>query len=350
MSAASALRKDVSLNRLKFGLVGTRASGALRLRAARSRSDIEIVATSGPGPQRGIMHFEEPLGLLLRADLDGLIYAGEAGRAADVICAALRRGLHVLSLRPPGLSVEDVIAVREAEMASAGKVLQFSFPLHYHASVATAKSLHASGAFGRLLNMRAVYSTLREPGFAGRGGALFDKGMAMVDLMQAFAGPFTEVKSFLARNVWGDPGHDDDAHALLRTHDGVTASLHASATWLRETFRLEIGYERGYLWLDGLAGEGGALGPEVLVSARCTSDPSGRPQANPDETVSEFASENVVDLELADFLHSVRGRGAPKVGSSAHAFDAMNTIARLYAADETWQPRPGELDTPQAAQ
>lgn len=338
------------MGRLKFGLIGTRASGALRLRSAQARQDIEIVATCEPGPQRGFMHFAEPVGLLLRADLDGVIYAGEAGQAASVICAALNRGLHVLSLRPPGLSVEDAIAVRRAEAASPGKVLQFSFPLHYHASVATAKSLHESGAFGRLLNMRAVYSTIREPGFAGRGGALFDKGMAMVDLMQSFAGPFGEVKSFLSRNLWGDPGHDDDAHVLLRTHEGVTASLHASATWWRETFRLELGYERGYLWLDGLAGEGGALGPEILVSARCQTGADGRPMANPEETISRFESENVVDLELADFLHSVRGRGKPVVGSSAHAFDAINTVARLYAADETWGAFDDAVDTPAAAQ
>lgn len=332
------------MNPLRVGIIGTRASGVERMRALAGRSDVEVVASCRPGPARGVMHFDDEVGLLLRADLDAVIFAGAVGDTARIVSAALGRGLHVLCVRAPGISVEDAIELRQAEAAARGRILQFSFPLHYHGSVATARRLASDHSLGRLLTLRGVYSTVREPGRTGRGGVLFDKGMHMVDLMTCFAGPFTEVKSFVGRSVWGEAGCDDDAFALMRTHDGTVAQLHVSATWWRETFRLELGFEHGYLWLDGLTGADADLAPEVLIVGRLKRDAAGRPMANPEEQVTTFTAVNAVDLELADFIHAVRGRGPAVHGTSAQAFDAMNTIQRLYAADESWLPRLYERD------
>ena len=334
---------------LRFGIIGTRASGAERMQILMQRGDVEVVASSCPGPARGVMHFEDEVGLLLRADLDAVIFAGPVRDTLRSVSAALGRGLHVLCLRPPGVTVEDAIALRKAEAAAKECLLQFSFPLHYHGAVATAKSLAADRSLGRLLTLRGVYSTVREPGRAGRGGALFDKGLHMVDLMTHFAGPFEEVKSFIGQAVWGESGCDDNAFAMLRTHDGVVAQLHASATWWRETFRLELGYENGYLWMDGLNGGNGGLSPEVLVVGRMKRDLQGRPIANPEEQVTEFKAENALDLELADFIHAIRGLGPAVHGTSSQAFDAMNTIQRLYADDESWAPRIYDYDEAPAA-
>ncbi len=322
----------------RIGLIGTGIAGQSRIDTLRERRDCLLVATSTPGESFGPLHFMEPAGLLLRGDLDAVIYAGPSRDTARIVSAALGRGLSVLSVRPPGRSVEDVIALRKAESHADGAVLQFSFPLHYHGSVTTAKALARGGSFGRLINMRGVFSCIREPRVSGRGGVLFDRGMQMLDLMQDFAGPFVEVKSMISRDVWGETGADDNALALLRTHQGVTAQLHASATWWRETFRLELGFEGGYVWLDGLTGRRGRTGPEMLITARVSRDADGRPMANPEEEIREFTADNALALELADFLHAVRGRGPARVGTSQQAFDAMNIVQRIYADDENWQP------------
>ena len=322
----------------RIGLIGTGIAGRRRIATLQERRDCLLVGTSAPGESVGPLHFMQPAGLLLRADLDAVIYAGPSQETARTVSAALARGLSVLSARPPGLSVEDVIMLRQAEASSDGAVLQFSFPLHYHGSVTTAKALARSGSFGRLVNMRGVYSYIREPKTSGRGGVLFDRGMQMLDLMQDFAGPFTEVKSMISRDLWGEPDADDNAFALLRTHEGVTAQLHASATWWRETFRLELGFEEGYVWLDGLTHPEGRTGPEMLITARISRDPDGRPIANPEEQIREFTADNALSLELADFLHAVRGRGPARIGTSRQAFDAMNIVQRIYADDATWQP------------
>lgn len=331
---------------MRIGLIGTGLAGRRRIKTLQERRDCVLVATSAPGDSVGPLHFLEPAGLLLRADLDAVIYAGPSHDTAPIVSAALGRGLSVLSARPPGLSVEDVITLRKAEAHSDGAVLQFSFPLHYHGSVTTAKALARGGSFGRLINMRATFSYIREPKVSGRGGVLFDRGMQMLDLMQHFAGPFSEVKSMISQDIWGEPGADDNAFALLRTHEGITAQLHASATWWRETFRLELGFEEGYIWLDGLTHPAGRTGPEMLITARIARDAEGRPIANPDEQIREFSADNSLALELADFLHAVRGRGPARNGTSPQAFDAMNIVQRLYADDTNWlpvQPDPSDI-------
>jgi len=324
---------------LRFGLIGTGAAGRARARLLRARQDTELVATCGPGPHLDVMHFEDAAGLFGRADLDAVIHAGPAAETIAILSGALERGLHVLSLRTGRITPEDRIILRRALATAAGRVVQFSFPLHHHASVATARALIRSGGLGGLVNLRGLYSTVRAPRAAGRGGVLADKGLHMLDLMSMFAGPFTEVKSFLAQSVWGDAGCDDNAFGLLRSREGVIAQLHASATWWRETFRLELGLEQGYLWLDGLTGGDDGLSPEMLIIGHIEHDGAGNPIANPEEQIHEFKVDNAGELELADFLHAVRGRGPQTVGTLAQALDALDLVERVRAADETWQAR-----------
>lgn len=324
---------------IRFGVQIQGAKGRAFADVIAARPDTQLVATCAPGrPVPGVMHYESPLALAQRADLDALIVAGALRDVPRLVATALGRGLHVLSLRPPGQSVEDVITIREAEVDAPGRVLKFSFPLHYHGSVTTAKSVAGVGALGRLLSVRGVFGLARQPNARLRGGMLFDRGMQMLDLMQHFAGTFVEVKAFIESRFWRSAGADDNAFAILRNHDGVVASLHASATSWRETFRLELGYEEGYLWLDGLATPEGRMAPEVLIVGQSGKDAEGRPRANPEEDIRTFQSLNVTELELADFLHAVRGRGPVTIGTSQQAFDAMNIVQRLYADDQTWQP------------
>ncbi len=324
--------------RIRFGLIGTGPSARQRAAVLRQRSDCEIVATSGPGRnmKTGI-HYEDARGLLARADLDAVIFAGASKVAASTCAEAARRGLHVLSLRPPAVTPADLITVREAQRAApVGKVLQYSFPLHYHASVGVAKRIAAEGRLGTLLTLRAVYGVAAEPKLDHRGGALLDRGLHMLDLMQAFAGRFSDARAFVGQRAWANPGADDNTMAILRTAEGVIATLHASSTSWRETFRLELGYTHGYLWLDGLLGGDDGLAPEMLIIGRPETDDDGIPRPNPNEDIREFQTDNAVALELADFIHAIQGRGMQTVGTSLQAFDALTLVHRLYGDDPDW--------------
>ncbi|MEM6535900.1 MAG: hypothetical protein AAF613_09700, partial [Pseudomonadota bacterium] len=122
-------------------------------------------------------------------------------------------------------------------------------------------------------------------------------------------------------------------------HDGVMVSLHASTTTWRHTFRLELTYANGYVWLDGLNKLGGDLGPEMLITARAE---SGQLQANPPERVREFGPRDISAAQIDEFLALVRGTHPIQHGTSQQAFDVLNTAERILAADPTWFPPQGD--------
>lgn len=322
---------------IRFGLIGTGPLGRARAQTVMASAEAELLATAGPGPDPGLApHADDPMSVLLRADLDALIYAGPVSEAARYVPACLGRRLHVLCATPPGAGMADVMELREAEAATPDRTLWFGTPLRYHGSVRAARAQLAATPFGRLLTARALVAKFRPPRPEGGGGILMARGLAVLDLMQSFTGPFEEVHALFGQGAWASGAADDDALALMRTHDGTLAQLHASASWARETFRLELGFEQGYLWLDGLTGEGGSLAPEVLVVGRPARSETGNLLANPEEDIHRFEEDTAMDAELADFLAAVTGRAPQLHGTSQQAFDAMNLVQRLYAADRAW--------------
>ena len=162
-----------------------------------------------------------------------------------------------------------------------------------------------SGSYSTLLTARAIYGHAGFPDKdAETSGILLGHGIHMLDLLHLFCGPFEAVKAM--RDTTAQP--ESNLFAILRSASGTLAQLHSSATSWRQTFRLELGFEQGYVWLDGhLPGMAG-YGPEVLVHARAARDRAGRPVANPEETVREYQALDAPASELAEFLDAMAGR------------------------------------------
>lgn len=264
--------------------------------------------------------------------IDAVVFALPAGETARASRVALKRGIHVLSELPGGETVEDIINMREAERDS-GAVLKFGCGLRYHASIQAASDEIASGKYGRLLTARAVYGHAGRPhGYPADQSILIGHGIHILDLLHLFCGPFESVKAMAT----GASETSDNIFAVMRTGDDVVAQLHSSATSWRQTFRLELGFANGYVWLDGhLPGLEG-YGPEMLICATYDRDPQGNPLPNPDETITEFNEEASAAAELGEFLAAIAGTALVRHGSSHHAFDAMNVAQRICAACETW--------------
>jgi predicted dehydrogenase len=145
--------------------------------------------------------------------------------------------------------------------------------------------------------------------------------------MQAFAGPFQDVNGFADLDRTDEPGSEHNIIATLRTHSGTIASLHVSRTQWRPTFRLELGYERGYLWMEGLATEAHAFGQEALIYARTDGGETRH------ETVDRFEESNGALVALSGFVERILHPNAPILGTSQDAFDTLNTAQRVLAAD-----------------
>ena len=289
---------------------------------------------------------------LLDEELDALIVCMPNDMASKVTCAGLERGLHVFCEKPPGRTVEDIHAVREVEARDRGLKLKYGFNHRYHDSVKKALGIVRSFELGRIINMRGVYGKSTfipwpRPTATGSekdimkvwrtsqqiagGGILIDQGIHMVDLMLMFAGPFTEVKSFVSNGYWQ---HDveDNVYALMRSEEGVVAMLHSTATQWRHRFSLEITLEKGGLVLSGILSGTKSYGEEKLTVLYREDEANGLPS----ELTESYIHDNSWRDELVDFAEAISEDLPISVGTSEDALGVMELVKRIYGSDEAW--------------
>ena len=261
--------------------------------------------------------------------LDAVTFAGPRAELRDWAVFALKNGWPIYSTHAVTSTIEDMVEIRRAEQMAPNAVVQFGLTARHHESVQTAKTKAASGEYGRLLTARGVC------GCSGRDttdSVVFDPGPQLVDLLHLFAGPFQDISGYSDLDRTPEPGTETNVFATLRTHSGTLANLHISGSQWRPTFRLELGFERGYLWLEGLNSQHYNFGQEVLVYART----DGHVVMH--ETVDRFEQSNGAKAALEAFFNRLRDRTTAATGTSQDAFDTLNTIQRVLAADPVFSP------------
>ncbi len=272
----------------------------------------------------------EALRHAMRVDaLDAIIFAGPRTELRAWAVFALQNGWPLYSTHAVALTIEDMVEIRRAEQSSAGAMIQFGLTARHHESVQTAKTKAASGEYGRLMTVRGVCGC---SGGDTTDSVVFDPGPQLVDLLHLFAGPFQDISGYSDLDRTIEPGTETNVLATLRTHSGTLANLHISGSQWRPTFRLELGFERGYLWLEGLNSQQYNFGQEVLVYART----DGHVVMH--ETVDRFEQSNGAKTAVEAFLNRLRDRTLPATGTSQDAFETLNTIQRVLAADPVFAP------------
>ncbi|MCR9271354.1 MAG: hypothetical protein NXH72_15280 [Hyphomonadaceae bacterium] len=264
---------------------------------------------------------------IVRDRIEALVIAGARTELAPWLTFALPRGWPIYSTHPVPSTVEEMIDIRRAEQSVTRPVLEFGMTFRHHESVVTALNKAGSGEYGALLSVRAIC------GVAGStGDILFEFGAQMLDLLHAFAGPFQDIGGFADLDRTETPGSETNVLATLRTHAGTLASLHVSATQWRPTFRLELGFERGYLWLEGLNVDQNYFGQETLIYARTGGEGAQH------EMVERFDQSNGALSALQHFLDRVANPAVAAATNSQQAFDTLNTLHRILAADPIYAP------------
>jgi predicted dehydrogenase len=326
---------------LRAGIVGYGYMGEIRRRNVEAHPDLVLAGVTDPR-LTDTASFGAPVfpdyQSLLASDLDVVFVCTPNNLTPLVTIEALRAGAHVFCEKPPGRTLADIVAIRDAEAAAPGAKLIFGFNHRHHPGITDARALAESGSLGRILTLRGVYGKSGGDGFeqswrndpaVGGGGILLDQGIHMLDLFRFFCGDFEEVIGMATTSHWDIP-MEDNAFVLLRNSSGQMAQLHSSATAWKHIFRLEIGLERGYLAVTGLLSKTGSYGRETLLVGRRPQRGESAAVGNPREEMSYYDRDPSWELEVNHFVDCILKDEPVTQGTSLDALRVMEIVEHVY--------------------
>ena len=289
------------------------------------------------GKDFGCKCFFDPRILLNEIDFDITIVAVINKYAKEIIINSLKRGKHVIAEKPLGRNFEEakeIISVSPILPLSYSPILKTGFNHRFHPAIWKAKLLSNKGKIGRIINIRARYGHGGRPGMEKEwraskdlcgGGELLDQGVHIIDLIRWFGGEITEIFGKVETKFW-DMEVEDNAFAILKTKNEITASFHVSWTNWKNIFSLEIFGTDGYLKIEGL---GGSYGPETLEFGKRKVE-GGRP----DIEIFEFPDEDISWKEEWKEFKKAISEQREVIGSGYDGFKANEVIAAIYKSSQ----------------
>jgi len=180
--------------------------------------------------------------MLDEAPLDCIIVATPSRYHAEVVRAALERGLHTFCEKPFGLLPE--VGYELAALAEQKKLVhQVGYHYRFVAAFAEAKRLLDLGVIGELHHVRIeAYGpvVVRPKGSTWRsqkaegGGCLFDYACHAIDLASYLIGPPVGVSGTVLNTVFSEDV-EDEIYSTLKFNDRLYGQL--SANWSDESYR-----------------------------------------------------------------------------------------------------------------
>ena len=243
---------------------------------------------------------------------------------AAIVEAAAAAGKHIYCEKPLAMNVAEAQRM-VAAAARAGVKTQMTFNFRFYPALLRAKQLVDDGFLGRIFSFRGRYyrssyidptkpiSWRQQKAIAG-GGALFDIGSHILDLLYSLVGEFASVQATLDTLIEERPAGagstervavdvDDIALLTLRTKTGVLGVVDASrmGAGLTNDIGFEIFGEKGAIRFSG-------LDPAWLevYDVRDADKPTGGMRGfRRVETVNRYAGQKAPDWSMApDFVRT----------------------------------------------
>jgi predicted dehydrogenase len=180
--------------------------------------------------------------MLADGDLDAVVIATPSNLHADMVKAALDRGLHVFCEKPFCLDWREAQALADRAEAE-GRVNQVGYHYRYVGAFREMKRLLDAGAIGRVTHvlaeaygpvvLRPKRQTWRTQKGSG-GGCLYDYAAHPLNLLNWAFGTPAKVSGSVLGEVFSK-GIDDEVFATLSFADGPVAQL--SVNWSDESHR-----------------------------------------------------------------------------------------------------------------
>ncbi len=317
--------------------------GKIRYQALRQHPLVKSIRVVDPAVSQASVGLE---GILLPPgapipweEVDAAFVCTPNNVTSQLCIEALRRCRRVFCEKPPGKSWEDFCRIEEAAKAVPGHTLVFGFNHRLHPSIQVARSLIGQGGLGEILHLKGTYgksggirypeSWRNNPQISG-GGILLDQGIHLLDLFHLFLGPLQIQDAILTDSFW-KTGVEDNAFVLLKSHQGVPAFLHSSATLWKHTFRLEIGCSQGYLIASGFLSQTGSYGREQLVIGKRQFEDESSALGNPREEIVHFDRDDSWEKEIHEFLSAIQENRPATHGTLEEARRVMQIIRDVYS-------------------
>lgn len=306
--------------------------------------------------------------LLARPDVDAVDICVPNHMHAEIVEAAAAAGKHIYCEKPLAMDVVEAKAMVAAVQA-AGVITQMTFNFRFVPAVLRAQQLMQEGFLGRVFSFRGRYYrssyidpqkplTWRQRKAIAGGGALFDIGSHILDLLYSLLGPYDAVQATLDTLISQRPTAagaadlapvdvDDIALLHLRTASGVLGLVEVSrmGTGLTNDLQFEIFGERGALRFS-------AVDPGWLevYDVRDSDKPIGGMRGfRKLETVQRYPAQKAPDWSMApDFVRThaecqyqfiravAEGRPAsPSLAGGLH-IQAVMAAAELSSAGGGW--------------
>ncbi|HRA68325.1 MAG TPA: Gfo/Idh/MocA family oxidoreductase [Caldilinea sp.] len=262
--------------------------------------------------------------LLARPEIDAVDICVPNHLHAAIVEAAAAAGKHIYCEKPLAMNVAEAQRM-VAAAARAGVKTQMTFNFRFYPALLRAKQLVDDGFLGRIFSFRGRYyrssyidptkpiSWRQQKAIAG-GGALFDIGSHILDLLYSLVGEFASVQATLDTLIEERPAGagstervavdvDDIALLTLRTKTGVLGVVDASrmGAGLTNDIGFEIFGEKGAIRFSG-------LDPAWLevYDVRDADKPTGGMRGfRRVETVNRYAGQKAPDWSMApDFVRT----------------------------------------------
>lgn len=338
----------------KVAIVGTGGIAAVHAsNLARTDNRAEIVAACDVDESR-LQAFSDEHGiagryqtltqLLAEAKPDIVHLCTPPMMHIDQAIECLEAGAHVLSEKPPALSLADFDRLNTAQSVGGA---QFScvFQHRFGDASAAARKLIGSSEFGRPLVARCDTLWYRPDSYwdlpwrgtwnAEGGGPTMGHGIHQFDLLLHLLGPWEEITAIASRQARATSTEDLSA-ALVRFGNGAVATVMNSLLSPRETSDIRIDCEFVTVELSHLYGYGtkdwtvtAAPGHEEQVNEIWTGQPLERGSGHS----AQF-------LAMYDALDA----GSPLPAGADSARQTLEFAAAIYASAFTGKPvRRGEI-------
>lgn len=245
---------------MRFGLIGAGAIGAVRCDALRQSGQCELAAIHDldEGRAKSVapearFHADSP-SLLANDDIDAVIISTPPNTHEDLATAALKAGKHVLLEKPMAPTIDACARMAKAA-AQTGRLLTVGYNHRYFEAAKLVRDAVRNAEIGALTHVRVYAGHTGLSEFKARwmydakvmgGGALFDNGTHVIDLLRYIMGDADEVVGMASSKVWNLPGVEDNGFGLIRSSNGVIGSIEASwSEWKGYRFHIEAYGDRG---------------------------------------------------------------------------------------------------------